>query len=245
MAEKLPILVYHRVHNDDDVTEPNDGGRTDLSLFKRQMRYLKDEGFQTVTYKEIESWLYNGDELPERAVAIDFDDNRLNVLENALPVLEELGFVATVFVITDLASGENMSGMVGHPALNWEHLKELRDKGWCISPHTVKHLYLAGPEHLPRDEAELMSELVDSRREVEERLGIDAPNFAYPCGSWNYEVEARVKEVYRTARHWHLVDKAPWPLNTRETNPYRLAAINMCNAMSLETFKDLINSTKL
>jgi hypothetical protein len=54
MAEKLPILVYHRMHFDDDVTEPNDDGRTDLSLFKRQMRYLKDEGFQTVTYREIE-----------------------------------------------------------------------------------------------------------------------------------------------------------------------------------------------
>jgi peptidoglycan/xylan/chitin deacetylase (PgdA/CDA1 family) len=244
MAEKLPILVYHRMHFDDDVTEPNDDGRTDLSLFKRQMRYLKDEGFQTVTYREIEYWLYNDDALPERAVAIDFDDKRLNVLENVLPVLDELGFIATVFVITDLASGNNPSGMAGHPALDWKHLEELRDKGWCISPHTVKHLYLAGPEHLPRDEAELMSELVDSRREVEERLGIDAPNFAYPCGSWDNEVETRVKEVYRTARHWHLVDKGPWPLNTRETNPYRLAAINMCNAMSLETFKDLIDSAK-
>ena len=167
MAEKLPILVYHRVHNDDDVTEPNDGGRTDLSLFKRQMNYLNEEGFKTVTYREIESWLYDGVELPERAVTIDFDDNRLNVLENALPVLKELGFVATVFVITDLASGNIMSGMVGYPALNWEHLEQLRDKGWCISPHTVKHLYLAGPERLPRDEAEVMSELKDSRREVE------------------------------------------------------------------------------
>ena len=46
MAEKLPILVYHRVHLDDDVTEPNDGGRTDLTLFTQQMKYLKEEGFQ-------------------------------------------------------------------------------------------------------------------------------------------------------------------------------------------------------
>ena len=123
MAEKLPILVYHRVHNDDDYTEPNDGGRTDLSLFKQQMYHLKEEGFHTVTYKEIESWLYDGDELPERAVAIDFDDNRLNILENACPVLDLHGFVSTIFVITDLASGENLSGMAGYPALNWEQLK--------------------------------------------------------------------------------------------------------------------------
>ena len=70
------------------------------------MKYLKKEGFQTVTYREIESWLYDGDELPERAMAIDFDDNRLNVMGNACPVLDVLGFVATGFVITDLASGK-------------------------------------------------------------------------------------------------------------------------------------------
>lgn len=32
MAGKLPILVYHRVHLDDDITEPNDSGRTDFFL---------------------------------------------------------------------------------------------------------------------------------------------------------------------------------------------------------------------
>ena len=146
MATKIPILVYHRVHADDETTVPADEGRVDLSEFRRQMQYLADSGARVVTHREIADWLLDGAELPGRAVAIDFDDNRLNVFENAFPILREHSFCATVFTITDLADGKVVFGPQDYPAMQWHQLATLRDAGWCIAPHTQRHLWLAGPE---------------------------------------------------------------------------------------------------
>jgi len=112
MAEQIPILVYHRVHRPDEVTVSNDGGRADLPEFERQMKYLEESGVQTVTHAQIAAWLRGEVDLPERVVAIDFDDNRLAVMENAFPVMERYGFKGTVWVITDLADGKDLPGMM-------------------------------------------------------------------------------------------------------------------------------------
>ena len=132
MLTKLPIIVYHRVHRPDDVTMPNDARRVDVPEFTRQMDYLSEAGFQTVTYPQIAAWLLEGTELPERPVAIDFDDNRLAVLENAFPILSERGLKATVFVITDLADGKDVFGQAGQkdfPSMNWDLY------GWALYSH--------------------------------------------------------------------------------------------------------------
>ena len=90
MPLKVPILCYHRVHRDDDCPPtPHAGaycGHVSLSAFQRQMQYLAQERFTTVTHRDLAEWLLAGRSLPERAVAVDFDDNRIHVMENACPV---------------------------------------------------------------------------------------------------------------------------------------------------------------
>ena len=47
MAERIPILVYHRVHHPDDVTVANDGGRVDLPGIN-VARYLSFDAFREI-----------------------------------------------------------------------------------------------------------------------------------------------------------------------------------------------------
>ena len=246
MAEKIPVFAYHRVHRDDEVTVPDDLGRIDLSVFRRQMEYLSETGVRTVTHAEIADWLYAGHAPDGRCVALDFHDNRLNIFENAFPLLAERGFRATAFVITDLADGKSVFGPDDYPAMNWGHLQQLSAAGWCIAPHTRRHLHLDGPERAPKDTAEIWAELTESRRIVAEKIGIDAPYFPYPHGRWNHGVEAMVKAVYRTAMpHW-LLDMSPeeWPMVTETTNPYRLTGINVAQTMSFETFCKIVDGAR-
>ena len=245
MARKIPLFAYHRVHHDDEATLPNDLGRINLSVFRRQMDYLAETGVQTVTHAEIAGWLYEGKEPPERCVALDFHDNRLNIFENAFPLLAERGFRGTAFVITDLADGKSVFGPTDFPAMGWAKLLQLSEAGWCIAPHTRKHLHLAGPDRMPKDDAEIWEELTESRRIVAENTGIDAPYFPYPAGSWNHRIEAMVKQVYKTAMLWHL-DMTPeeWPLLTELTNPYRLMGINVSMEMPFETFCEIVDQAR-
>lgn len=250
MAERIPILVYHRVHHPDDVTVPNDGGRVDLPEFERQMDTLKKRGVQTVTHAQIAAWLLEGAPLPERAVGIDFDDNRSHVLENAFPIMRERGFTGTVWVITDLADGATVPGLMLYPAMDWKALTELRDAGWCIGSHTRQHLFLAGMENAPdiagaapapQTEQELLEELTGSRQAVERHMGSSAPYFAYPGGSWNEEVERHVRSAYDTARVWCAPTAAPWPVNTKHTDPYRLSGINVASYLSFDAFCEIVD----
>lgn len=228
----LRILTYHRVHNDDDVTNPDDPGRVNLSEFRQQMEYLAEGGFQTVTHREIAAWLLHDESLPPRPVAIDFDDNRLNVFENAFPIMRDLGFAGTVFTVTDLADGAPLPEMDHYPAMRWDRLLELRDAGWCIAPHTCTHRYFT-----TTTVEEARQEMIQSYRRVREVTEEETPYFAYPGGCWNHELEAIAKEYFRTTRHWHHEDVPPI---TRDHDPYRLPGVNVALDMTMERFRGLL-----
>lgn len=228
LDQTLPILTYHRVHLDADVTIPADLGRVNLSEFEKQMRYLAEAGCRTVTHREIAAWLLDGASLPQRAVAIDFDDNRRNVLDNAFPVMREYGFVGTVFTVTDLADAKPLPEMDHIPAMHWAQLLQLRDAGWCIAPHTCTHRFLT---EIPLDEAR--HEMAASYDRVREMTGEDAAYFAYPGGYWNDDLEAFARQLFKTARHWHLQDA---PKVTANGDPHRLPGVNVAMDMTMQRF---------
>jgi peptidoglycan/xylan/chitin deacetylase (PgdA/CDA1 family) len=197
MNTRVPILTYHRVHLDDQVTVPNDPGRVNLSEFKKQMQHLAKLGMQTVTHRQIAGWLLDDEAILDNAIAIDFDDNRQNVFDNAWPIMRELGFVGTVFTITDLADKTPLPGMEMYPAMDWQTLNELRDGGWCIAPHTCTHTFLT-----QTDLDSARHEMQQSYDRVCEMTGIDAPYFAYPSGCWNQALEDIAKTIFKTTLHW-------------------------------------------
>ena len=244
MATTLPILVYHRVHADDEITVPEDAGRVDLSEFRRQMEYVADSGATVVTHREIANWLLEGAELPDRAVAIDFDDNRLNVFQNAFPILREHGFCATVFAITDLVDGKVVFGPQDYPAMQWPELATLRDAGWCIAPHTRRHLWLAGPERAPQDDQEMWDEMALSKQDIESHLGIDAPYFAYPNGSCDDKVAASARKLFRTARLWDTGIDGPLSMNRRDTDPHQLIGMNVSQLLPFDRFRAMVDGAQ-
>ena len=249
---KVPILVYHRVHSDDDPSMPPVSpdihcGHVTLSTFRRQMAALADRGFTTVSHEQIGNWLYGQEDLPEGPVAVlDFDDNRLNVFENALPVMKEYGFTGTVFVVSRLADG-NLPGFQTYPRMNWDHLGKLLDFGWEIAAHTATHKFAAqllrgfsGPDGVKR----LIEEIVECNEAIERHLGIKTAHFTYPGGDWDQAAEAFIVRYYKTARHW-VCDDRPYEYNTYETNPYRLQSINISMHMSEKRFLGLLDNCML
>jgi peptidoglycan/xylan/chitin deacetylase (PgdA/CDA1 family) len=67
--------------------------------FFRRMEMLKTGGYQVLTLADGVSRLFNGT-LPPRSVAITFDDGMYDFRRQALPILTEFGFPATVYLTT-------------------------------------------------------------------------------------------------------------------------------------------------
>ena len=86
-----------------------------------------------------------------------------------------------------------------------------------------------------------MAELVRGQEDIEVNLGVTTTNFAYPNTLWNEQIEEMVKQVYRTARHAQYCGTAQYV--TRETNPYRLPAMNVSYLLPFDDFKRLVLRT--
>jgi peptidoglycan/xylan/chitin deacetylase (PgdA/CDA1 family) len=179
----IPILMYHKVG-----TPVQSKADTFLNVstrsFARQMRLLARLGRQGITLAEaVEGLFYHGP-LPRRPFCITFDDAYRSVAENAAPVLEEVGWPATVFVATAYVGGENawdeVNGKPLLPVMDWRRLRALQHMGWEIAGHTRSHARLEQLE----DEAAL-EDMKNGQADLKDKLDCEARTFCYPYGSLN------------------------------------------------------------
>jgi len=249
---RLPILCYHRIHADDDPSTPEvrtDSycGHVTASQFARQMKYLADSGYSAVTQDEVGAWLRDGEDLPGRPIAIHFDDNRYNVLQNGLPIMKSYGFTATMYVITGLADGEELWPN-DFPAMRWDDIEQLVKAGWCIGAHTKTHIRFAGEDYSEDVREQWVDEIKGSQEIIRSRLGVSADHFAYPAGIWCEEAESIVMRHFRTARLWREGPVSPGAARseyvTRQSNPYRLMPINISAKMSFADFSMLVMTSE-
>ena len=103
----LRILMYHGILP--SVEGPAVFGNLFLTTaaFARQMAHVK-QAFHVMALDDAVRMLETGGELPDRAVAITFDDGYRNTLTAALPILRSLGIPATVFLPAGLVGTEDL-----------------------------------------------------------------------------------------------------------------------------------------
>jgi peptidoglycan/xylan/chitin deacetylase (PgdA/CDA1 family) len=151
-----------------------------------QLALLARRGYVGLTLSEAERRLADRT-LPARSVVVTFDDGYASTVR-AVPILAELGFPATLFVVTQFVdSGEHLSwqGIEQWLApetrdellpLGWPELETLAERGWEIGSHTVTHPLLTIV-----DDERLAKELDESREAIAARFGSCAA-LSYPYG---------------------------------------------------------------
>ena len=181
-AVGVPVLNYHRVDS---------GIRHSLVVppdeFKKQMQYLHDEGYHTITLDELYEYVTKGTELPDKPVLITFDDGYIDNYQHAMPILKEYNMKATLFMITG-SIGENRF-------VNLEQLKEMQANGIDIQSHTVNHKDL---RNMSLQQAR--DELISSKAVLEDRMKHPVRYIAYPGGFANKDIDTIAEESgYRMA----------------------------------------------
>ncbi|HYU61677.1 MAG TPA: polysaccharide deacetylase family protein [Solirubrobacterales bacterium] len=185
------MLFYHRVTPDRDPL-----GVTP-ERFRQQMQYLADGGWRVVDVAEAGELLRRGDPM-DRVVSLSFDDGYLDVVKNALPILAELGFKATVFVVTGALDGDVSFEWYAQmpPLISWQQVVQLdRDSPLRFEAHTITH-----PNLLTLDDEQARKEIVGCKAALEERLGRPVEAFNYPAGLFGPRERRMVEEAgYRVA----------------------------------------------
>src|SRR5215217_6683241 len=96
----IPVLMYHRIWP---------GQRDGLTLTPEQLReqwlWLKEQGYRALSMQEFLAITTGKTPLPGKCVLLTFDDGYHNNLTHVYPLLQELDWCATLFIIADTLDG--------------------------------------------------------------------------------------------------------------------------------------------
>ena len=189
-----PVLCYHRVGG------PLELGvtRVGRAVFARQMTALAKAGWKTLSLAQFAHRLQPGNSasrIPHSALLLTFDDGYASLAQHAYPVLAELGFSATTFLITDHVGASNTWDVrytwrpLAH--LDWRAVERWQQRGFDFASHTASHARLTW-----LDDARVADELGRARDTLVHRLGVAAGRaIAYPFGA----ADTRVERLARSA----------------------------------------------
>ena len=188
LHRRTKVLAYHGV-------EPAPQSEYDVGVeeFAAQLAYLAANGFVVLPLEQFVAGLADGG-LPERSVAITFDDGLASVRRHALPLLEQFGFAATVFLPTawiDARSAGN-DGLPPHIArlMTWSEIADAAGRGLAFGGHSASHrsLRILGAR-------ELSAETAGCRDTLRARIGGGFMPFAYPYGAFDPTTMAAVEDA--------------------------------------------------
>lgn len=206
----IPVLMYHhldhQLNNNVTITPEN---------FENQIKALKEEGYNSITTKQLYDYLYHGGQLPAKPVLITFDDGYLSNYEEAYPILKKYKTHAEIFVITSRIlenDGENPYPNE-MPKMNWAQLQEMKDY-ISIGSHTWDAHYkldsgngtqfsaIYGPgiingklESREEYEKRVMNDFLQSKKMIKEKLGYEPIAISYPFGSRSQQTEMLAKKA--------------------------------------------------
>lgn len=177
----LLVLTYHYFDRGKPVgIKPED---YEFSMaagqFAAHCRQLQESGYRIIPPEVVTS-------LPQetlddrRQVLVTIDDGHASVAESAAEILMEQRILPVISVITD---------HVGRPYyMNWGQLRELAMAGFSVQSHTKSHRDLT---RLRPDE--LAAELGDSKKIIEDNIGLPVTTLTIPMGRLNKAVLAAAR----------------------------------------------------
>src|ERR1700682_4707147 len=185
----LPILMYHYVRKPPSMRSDLLGYKLSISPtdFATQMDWLARNGFHTVDFNDVRAYFAGSQPLPPKPLVITFDDGYADLYTAAFPILSAHDFKAVAYIV---------SGFIGQPRYaTADQIVQMDHNGIEIASHTVNHADLA-----KSSAGNVWRELVESKRSLEQLLGHQVLDFAYPSGKFNAHVVSAVRQAgYDTA----------------------------------------------
>lgn len=234
IAASIPVLGYHHLAEDAEKFSSwlFDPWTSSLSAFEKQMQYLFDNGYKTISLDDFYAWYKGEKQFDNKTVVLTFDDSYYSTVALAKPVLEKYGFQATVFVI----GGSVPDVDTGYQAPSKQHIP----LALLQSDETLQyysHFYCLHRKigNAYAVDAYTQDELCADIRQARQTASTDY--MAYPYGKYNETVQAALKqEGVRLAFSYNQMHDA-----CRTENPYALSRYSVNAYTPMFLFRWFLN----
>ena len=171
---RVPSLMYHYV-SWLPATDPNMDLRKDLTVspvdFEAMLKFLRDNGYTTITAKDLWWSLDQTAALPAKPVMLTFDDGYADAYGVVLPLLKAYGMTGTFFVTVNLV---DKPGYISRA-----QVRALADAGMDVEAHAMDHIPMLG------NLVGQTYQMCRAREFLNDWTGTDVRHFAYPSGDYN------------------------------------------------------------
>jgi peptidoglycan/xylan/chitin deacetylase (PgdA/CDA1 family) len=242
-AEKIPVLTYHKIIAEGDLSKDihyDEGNLQDtivtLEQFKEQMNFLHDNNFVTLTLKEFKAFMDKEIEVPKKSLLITFDDGWKDNFANAYPVLDEYGFKATIFLITDTIESVHKKYIPG--SSQYLSSRDIVDGNNVFSYSSHTHSFHERDE---KGNAFLVSKDKESiMNDIQISIDIIGDNtaFAYPYGAYDEET-IKVLEQLEVPMAFTLIDNG---MVHPDDNRFELSRRGVYPSTTIDIFKNLVTT---
>ncbi|MCA1065268.1 polysaccharide deacetylase family protein [Rossellomorea sp. AcN35-11] len=241
-AKSIPILTYHRIIKEKDLTKRHYiKGKINPMIvttenFRKQMDYLEKNGFTTLTLSELYAFLTNDLDIPDKSVVLTFDDGYKDNYIEAYPILKERGFKAANFIITGAISNRLQTYTPKY--VQYFSTKEL--SAACDVFHFESHTYDLHKREKKDKTAYLLSKSDEKVKEDLQtsifHLNDENLAFAYPYGEYSPNTIATLKEL-----GFKMAFTTEEDIATPASHLYEVPRFQIFYSVSMKKFKDYVN----
>lgn len=173
----VSVLCHHSFSNSSDKYAVSLADfKKQLEVIKQYARFISVEDLGT---KNFRGW----------NVCLTIDDGYQDV-QSIIPIVSSLKIPVTLFVLSESGKVNRKEINNNHKLLTIAQIKKLHKLGWTIGCHSATHADLS-----QLSKADLIKEIVDSKKSLENRLGIKIKYFAYPKGIYTPKIVECVKKA--------------------------------------------------
>ena len=231
--ERIPILMYHKVNP--YFYRSGLGLRVPPRDFEAQMKYLKEQGYNTISLDQLMDYRTANKPLPARPIIITFDDGYEDNFRFAYPILKKYGYTATIFLVYNQIGGYNAwdaQHSVAHriKLLSLPQIRVMQKYGISFQSHTLTHRDLTS-----LNAKDAQSEINISKKTLEKALGMQVNFLAYPYGRRSPITDQMVRKAGYRGSVSTMMGK-----NSATTDPFILKRLRVTGHMKLDSFAKMI-----
>ncbi len=186
----VSIIMYHSVlksRSGDYIIHPSE--------FENDLKYIKENGYQTIVMQDLIDYVYEGKALPSKPIILTFDDGHYNNLGYAVPLLKKYEMRAVISIVgkyTDTYTKSDETNL-NYSYLRWKDIKGLIEDGTIeFQNHTYnlhglnngrKGCRKKSWESVEEYKKILTEDITKLQNEFKENTGYEPNTFTYPFGA--------------------------------------------------------------
>lgn len=245
----IPIIMYHHI-----TTKKNYAGKYTIMAdeFEEDLKYLKNNGYTTVTVQDLINFTENNDSLPDKPIIITFDDGFESFYVLAYPLLKKYESKAIVTIIGNASEkySDSDEHNINYSNLTWQQIRELNESNLVeIQSHgydmhkntngTRKGMSRQKGESLNVYRDNLSSDLKKLQELLYKNCSVVPNAVAYPYGAFNKDTLDVVKSCGFKCT-FTCEERINTVVKNNTDSLYNLGRFNRESGISTEMFFDRV-----